>query len=212
MKQMSVIALGVVALAGALGCSARPPVQAVRVPPRIDLAPHQIIGVVEFDSDAKGKLASVATRRFVELARRDQGVLRMVDLGPERKALRSTGQKAWSPASYKAVGADNGVRTIFSGELSISDIRPNFSIAGALRSGHVTALVDATLTVQLVETSTGASLWSGSARATKSLGHISVFHGGEFVFDAEDADQAYGVLIDALVEQVTRDFRATWVR
>ena len=96
--------------------------------------------------------------------------------------------------------------------LSISDIRPGFSLAGALRTGDITAQVDATLAVELVETSTGASLWSGSARATKSIGHVSVFHGGEFVFDAQDPEASYGVLVDALVEQVTRDFRATWIR
>jgi len=104
------------------------------------------------------------------------------------------------------------VQTIFMGELSVSDVRPNFSIETVLRSGDITAQVDATLTVQLVETSTGASLWSASARAAKSLGHISVFRGREFVFDAEDPEAAYGVLVDALVEQVTTDFRATWVR
>jgi len=199
-------------LVGILGCSHRPPVQTVMVPPRFDLTPHQMIGVMEFDCDAKGKLASLATRRFTEMARRDQGMLRMMDLGTSRKALRAAGQAAWSPASYKAVGAANDVQTIFTGTLSISSVRPDISLAGALRSGHVSARVDAELVVQLVETGTGASLWSGSARASGSLGHISVFRGGEFVFDAEDPDRAYGGLVDALVEQVTRDFRATWVR
>jgi len=204
--------VGLVVLVGILGCSHRPPVQTVMVPPRFDLTPHQMIGVMEFDCDAKGKLASLATRRFTEMARRDQGMLRMMDLGTSRKALRAAGQAAWSPASYKAVGAANDVQTIFTGTLSISSVRPDISLAGALRSGHVSARVDAELVVQLVETGTGASLWSGSARASGSLGHISVFRGGEFVFDAADPDRAYGGLVDELVEQVTRDFRATWVR
>lgn len=212
MKRVFVTAIGLVMLVGVFGCAARQPVQTITVPPRVDLAPHQMIGVLEFDSDTKGKLASFATRRFVEMARQDQGVLRVVDLGPGRRALRTAGQKAWSPALYRTVGEQHGVRTIFLGELSISDIRPGFSLAGALRSGDISAQVDATLAVELVETSTGASLWSGSARAAKSIGHVSVFRGGEFVFDAEDPEAAYGVLVDALVEQVTRDFRATWVR
>jgi hypothetical protein len=207
MKGMTLNALSLLVLAGVLGCAARQPTQLVTVPPRIDLAPHQMIGVMEFESGSKGKLAELATRRFVEEARRDQGMLRMVDLGPRRM-----GQKSWTPASYRAVGVEHDVQTIFMGELSVSDVRPNFSIETVLRSGDITAQVDATLTVQLVETSTGASLWSASARAAKSLGHISVFRGREFVFDAEDPEAAYGVLVDALVEQVTSDFRATWVR
>lgn len=212
MKRMTLIALSLIALVGVIGCAARQPVQSIEVPPRVELAPFQMIGVMEFDSDSKGKLSALATRRFVEEARRDQGMLRMVDLGSGRRALRSSGQKAWTPASYKAVGEEHGVQTIFLGELSVSDIKPSFNVEAVLRSGEITAQVDATLTVQLVETATGASLWSASARAAKNLGHISVFRGREFTFDAEDPEAAYGVLVDALVEQVTSDFRSTWVR
>ena len=57
--------------------------------------------------------------------------------------------------------------------------------------------------------STGASIWSSSGRATHSVGHISVVKNRGFAFDAMDPEQAYGGLVDALVEQVTRDFRAT---
>lgn len=212
MNRIFVVAFGLVLVVGVFGCASRPPLQTITVPPRVDLAPHQMIGVMEFDSDSKGKLASFATRRFVEMARRDQGMLRVVDLGPARRTLRTAGQKAWSPALYKTVGEEQGVRTLFLGELLISDVRPGFSLAGALRSGDISAQVDATLAVELVETATGASLWSGSARAAKSIGHVSVFRGGGFAFDAEDPEAAYGVLVDALVEQVTRDFRATWIR
>ena len=72
--------------------------------------------------------------------------------------------------------------------------------------------VDATLVVQLIETSTGASLWSSSASASKNVGQLSVFEGGDFVFGAEDPEDAYGDLVNALVAQVTNDFRARWER
>lgn len=213
MKQNIVAAVGLVLLVGIFGCSShQPPVQAVMVPPRVDLAPHQTIGVLEFDSDTKGKLASFATTRFVEMARRDQGLVRMMNLGSARRTLRTAGQKSWTPALYKSVGDEHGVQTLFVGQLTISDIKPGFSLAGALSSGEITAQVDASLTVELVEASTGASLWSSSSRAARNIGHVSVFRGGEFSFDAADPEAAYGVLVDALVEQVTRDFRSTWVR
>jgi len=80
------------------------------------------------------------------------------------------------------------------------------------RGPSVSVIVDATLAVQLIETSTGASIWSSSARATHSVGHLSVFKGGGFVFDAEDPDDANGGLVDSLVAHVTRDFRATYER
>jgi hypothetical protein len=37
-----------------------------------------------------------------------------------------------------------------------------------------------------------------------------VFGGGDFAFDADDPERAYGSLVDALVAHVTRDFRSTW--
>jgi hypothetical protein len=85
-------------------------------------------------------------------------------------------------------------------------------VAAGPRTGHLSGKVDATLAVQLIETATGASLWSNSARSTQTVGHISVFRGGDFVFDAKDPEQAYGGLVDHLVANVTRDFRATWER
>jgi hypothetical protein len=94
----------------------------------------------------------------------------------------------------------------------LSDIRPNASISGTLRSGSLTANVNALLKVELIESATGASLWSASARTTRTVGNISVFNGKNVTFDAEDPKQAYGELVDTLVAQVTRDFRATWVR
>lgn len=178
--------------------------QTVMVPPRVDLTEHDIIAVVQFDSDSEGELGPLATRRFTDLARRDQGLVRMlhVDDGPESRDANA----------MKDVGERHGARSMFVGRVEISDVRPNVSIAQTLRSGSLTANVDATLTVELVETESGASIWSASARASRTIGHVSVFDGKHFTFDAEDPEQAYGALVDALVSQVTSDFQAHWIR
>ena len=189
----------------ALGCSGRQPVrQSVRVPPRIDLTQHEMIGIVEFKTTAKGELGPLVTRRFTEAARQDQGLVRIVGFGPEILVGGS------SPNALKALGRKHGVRTIVLGELTVSGIRPDLRLSSGLRSGSLSAKVDATLEVQLIETATGASIWSSSARATQSVGHISVFRGGDFAFDADDPERAYGGLVDTLVAHVTRDFRAIW--
>jgi len=39
-----------------------------------------------------------------------------------------------------------------------------------------------------------------------------VFEGGGFIFDAEDPDRSYGKLVNALVEDASRDFQVTWRR
>ena len=65
--------------------------------------------------------------------------------------------------------------------------------------------------VEMIETETGASLWTRSSWATTTLGQISVFHGRKFAFDAADPDQAYGKLVNLLADHATRDFQVSWV-
>ncbi len=72
--------------------------------------------------------------------------------------------------------------------------------------------VDASLTVQMIEAATGASIWSRSATVTMRVGAVSVLGGRDVIFDADDPERAYGALVNALVERVTQDFRVSWVR
>lgn len=209
MRATSRLVLVALALVVTFGCAGR---QTYMVPPRIDLTQHEMIGVIDFSASSEGELGPLATRRFMDEARRDQGLVRIVGFGSQDEALRSVGSSKLSPETFKTLGSERGVRTIVVGELAVSDIRPDLRVGAALRSGTLSAKVDATLTVQLIETATGASIWSTSARATRSIGHISVFNGGDFVFDADDPDRAYGPLVDTLVAQVTQDFRVTWER
>ena len=214
MRSRCVLAFAVLFFVGlAAGCASRPVQRTVAVPPRIDLRQHEVIGVVDFDSKTDGKLAPFATQRFVEWARRDQGIVRIVSLGNRKSALRSVeGGRSIDPETVRALGLKHGVRTIFTGELVVSGIRPRLQMLTSLSTGQVSAQVDATLAVQLLETETGASLWSATASGTREVGHLSVLGGGRYGFDANDPGGAYGDLVDALVSQATSDFRTSWER
>ncbi len=76
----------------------------------------------------------------------------------------------------------------------------------------VAADVDATLTVGMFETASGASIWNRSASVTRRVGHVSMLGNRDVVFDADEPERAYGELVDALVALVTEEFRATWQR
>lgn len=199
--------LGVFLAIAGLACGTR-----VMVPPRIDLTQYQVVGVLEFASASEGELGPYATRQFMEVARQDQGIVRMASLGSVGQALEAVGRPRLDPAAFKALGERHEVRTLITGTLEVSDVRPVIRIVPGLVSSSVAADVDATLAVQMVEAGTGASLWSSSARATRRVGHVRILGGREFSFDAADPDGAYADLIEALVYQVTRDFRASWVR
>jgi len=210
MKRSMIVALVALSLGGVTSCAHRQAVQTYRVPPRVDLRQLEMIGVVNFDTTADDDLASLATHRFAESARRDQGVVRMVDFGSKGEAMRAVSRSTWDAETLRALGEERGVRTILTGTLTLSDVRPDVRLSSSLRSGSVSGLVDAVLAVELIETETGASIWSGSARATQSVGQIGIRGGKDVVFGANDRDQVYAGLIDTLVEQATRDFHVSW--
>jgi len=212
MNKASVVILATCVLALSFGCRARRTYTTYTVPPRIDLTQLDTIGVIEIDSSSKGELGPLTTRRFTDEARRDQGLVRIIRLGTEADALASVGRTKLDRESLKALGRKHGVQTILIGKLDVSDIRPDVRISSVLESGSVTARVNATLAVELVETASGASIWSSSSRASDSVGQISVFSGGGVVFDADDPDRAYGSLVDKLVHDATWDFRVTYER
>lgn len=190
-----------------LGCGPK-----VMVPPVIDLKQHEVIGIIEFSCSSEGELGPLATRKFIEMARRDQGIVRIVELGSEADVLKEVDSDRLDPATFKTIGDKYQIRTIITGELLVSDVRPDIKITPGAGFMSFGAEVDASLSAQMVETPTGASIWSSSASATKSVGNVSVFGGKAFSFDAEDPEKAYGKLVDALVEEITEDFRVTWER
>ncbi len=206
MTRSFTLAMAALVVAAHLACGPR-----VMVPPKIDLTEYEVLGIIEFEASEEGELGVYATRRFVEAARRDQGMVRIVELGSEAEILREFGHDRLDHAALRAIGEKHVLTTIITGDVEISDVRPDFTITPGFDFVSVSAEVDVTLDVQMIEGSTGASIWSSSASATESVGHVSLF-GDNIAFDAEDPEKAYGKLVDALVEEVTRDFRVSWKR
>jgi hypothetical protein len=189
------------------GCTQR-----VLVPPRIDLKPHEVIGILDFDCDGGEEFGPFLMDRFVAAVRRDQGMVRILRLGSPAQALAAVNRSQLDPAAWQAIGSRFGVQTIFTGRLTVSDVKPNLSIGQALTSFNVSADVDAALAVEMIEAATGASLWSASSRDRQRIGGVRVFGDKSFTFDADDPQNAYGSLVDSLIDNVTPDFRSHWVR
>jgi hypothetical protein len=197
------VALGLVLVPLLAGCG--PKYETVTYPPRVDLSEHELIGVVGFAaSEDYAELAELATRRFTESARRDQGLVRMVRLEPEDQPP--------GPDRVRALGREHGLQTVIVGRFDVSDPRPGVSISSSLSSGRLSAAVEAALEVEMIETATGASLWNASAATKTSLGQLSIDGERSIRFDAVDPEAVYGELIDGLVGRVTRDFHSTWGR
>ena len=189
------------------GCTTR-----VLAPPRINLKEHEVIGIIEFDCSGKGELGPYMTQRFINAVRRDQDLVRIISLGTKAQILADTGQSQLDQNAFKAIGQKHKIKTVFTGDVVVSDVKPNVSIGKKLTYFGVSADVDATLNVQMCETETGASIWSRSARDVQRIGGVEVFDDKSFTFDADDPDNAYWRLAYSLIEAVTHDFQSHWIR
>ncbi len=212
MAQRLGLVIAAILLGGVSGCGHT---TTVMVPPRIDLKQHEVVGVIDFACSAEsdeGELTQLVTSRFIDAARRDQGLVRVVRLGTEEEALASVGQPRLDATAFKMLGEKHGVTTVITGDFTMSSLRPSVNLLQSLTSVCVRADVQATLAVQMVEAATGASLWSESAGATRPVGGMSISGNKQVVLDVRDPEKVYGSLVNDLVWAVTPDFRPTWQR
>lgn len=192
-----------------LGCSKR---VMVEVPPRVDLQSFDVIGIVEFGSDAEGALPSLTTQRFIETMQRSQPGVRVLELGNEEALKGTIGRDELDFSAMQTIKEKFGVDAVILGELEVSDARPNLSVQDVISSLSVSAEVDASLTTRMFETGRGATVWTRSTRCTDTVAHVGMNKNGAVRFGAKDPERAYGALVDELVYDVTRDFRVTYVR
>ena len=178
----------------------------VLVPPRLDLAPYHRIGLVTFTMEnAKGDLNLFATESFADEVFASQRGIELLELGQMEEILAETGRDRFDPRAAMALGDEYEIPAVFVGHLKVSDVRPRASIS---RFPSVEAVVSVEMTVRLLSTESGATLWSNSARATESVGGIALT-AGDVIFSAEDPNAAYGRLVEVLIEELTQDFRPT---
>jgi hypothetical protein len=203
------VAVALAVALAAIGCSSNRVV--VQVPPRLDLVPYGRVGLVTFTVEhATGSLNELATRRFEEQLLAAQTGFEVLELGSADSVLRQTGATELGAAAAESLGIQRGVPAVFFGRLRVSNVQPSGGLMG-LALGHMEATLSAELSVQLVSTKSGGTVWRSSATAREKVGEVSLA-GGVASFSARDPNVAYGQLVNHLVYAVTRDFRPTLQR
>lgn len=190
-----------------LGCGTK-----VMVPPEIELKEYETVGLIEFTSGAKGALGNIVTQKFLEEISASQKGLRIIELGSMDKVLESVQQDEINPDTIRAIGQKHNLNSIIIGNLDVSDVKPSISLSSIVAHMSVSAKVEASLTVKLLDTEDSATIWTASAQNKKDVAHVSIFPGGVFHFDADDPEEAYGELVKSLVEEVTIDLRISHKR
>ena len=183
----------------------------VLVPPHLDLTERQPVGLVTFTiENARGSLHEVATQRFLQEIFAGQPGVEVLELGDAERLLADVGETELNARVARAIGEEHGIPAVFVGHIRVGDVQPRGELRG-LRLPRLEATVQVDLTVRLLSTSTGATIWSATNRAEERVGHLAIFD-GEVDFSAENPNEAYGRLVEVLVYDLTRDLRPTWAR
>jgi hypothetical protein len=209
MSAARLVATALLAAVLAAGCGGG--THSVLVPPRLDLQPYGRVGLFTFTAEgAKGSLNEVATEHFSEAMLNGQSGIEVLELGTEDTLLQRVGETEFGTAAAQAVGKERHLPAVFVGHLTVSNIKPSGGLLG-LSAAFVQATVSVELSVRLLSTESGGTLWRSSAAASEKVGGLSMVN-GEPHFAAKNPNDAYGQLVDRLVYAVTRDLRPTWER
>jgi len=196
------ISIALLAAAATTACGSR-----MLVPPRLDLAELYRVGLVTFTMEnAKGDLNVLATERFAGEVFAAQGGVEVLELGTADQVLAEIGEERLGPRAARAIGDEYELAAFFVGQIRASNVKPRASL---IRFPSLEAVVDVQMTVRLISAESGATMWSNSARATETVGGLSLID-DEVVFGASDPNEAYGHLVEHLVYELTRDLRPTY--
>jgi hypothetical protein len=135
-----------------------------------------------------------------------------VELGSRDAALAAVGSRQLDVDTLKQLGAKYGVDAIFLGDLTYSEPKTDINIGDLKKlEGSVRTEVRGDISSRLVETRTGASVWSSSAWATEQTGRlrVSAEQGVSGKMNQSDPRQE---MVQTMMFYLTEDFRSSSVR
>ena len=196
-------------LAMLAGCSKT---MLVSVPPRMDLSSYGTLGIVEFASNSERAINARATRQFQEHIQAAQPGTRFIELGNREALLAAVGGRQLDGDALRKVGEKYGVAAIFLGDIVYSDPKTDVKLTDLTRlEGGVRAEIKADISSRLMETTTGASVWSNSAWVRRQIGHLKV-SAEQGVSAGIGKSNPREEMVPALVYHLTHDFRPSSVR
>ena len=188
----------------------------VAVPPRVDLRPYPTVGLVGFTSNANADLERMSTQKFLLEVQAAQPGTRVVELGSEQEVLASVGGRNFDAKTLRAIGEQHGVDVLVIGQLDMEKAKTKINVSSVWKNLNAKSEVNAALTARLIETGTGATMWTDSSEVTTSVAALNLSGGGKHSkgggsFSASDPEAAYGEMVSALVCGITEDFHETYV-
>ena len=184
----------------------------VPVPPRMDLKGYGTVGIVDFNSNSERAISARATRQFQEQVQAAQPGTRFVELGERQQLLAAVGARQLDALSLRKIGEKYGVSAVFVGDIAYSEPRVDVKVTDMAKlEGGVRAEMRGDISARLLETASGASVWSTSGWARRQVGSLKLsadygVSGG--MSQANPREE----MVPTLVYEITHDFRPTYVR
>jgi hypothetical protein len=207
MKCLHLIIALAIAPAIFIGCSHT---EKVLIPPRVELKAYHNIGVIEFSTNAEDTLKSYVTQNFIQNIQSAQPGTRILELGDQEQILRSLGHIRFNPETIQSIGRKYKVDAVVLGHLQVSEIKPKVSVFTAPKALNAKAYIEAALRTRILETDSGATLWTRATTAKTQVARISLMADGPISFGVSDPKEKYGKLVPELVYVNTTDFRSRY--
>jgi hypothetical protein len=184
----------------------------VQVPPRVDLKPYTTLGIIDFGTNGERGSAAQATRRFQEQVQEAQPGTRFIELGNREAVLAAVGAREIDPAALRKIGEKYGVAAVFLGDVVYSEPKTDIKVSDIYKlEGAMRSEVRGDISSRLLETGSGASVWTRTAWAKRQLGNLSV-SAERGVSGGLSQNNPREEMVPALVYQITHDFRPTTAR
>jgi hypothetical protein len=185
----------------------------VPVPPRVDLVSYGTLGLVDFVSNADPSISAQTTRAFEQQIHAAQPGTRIVDLGSRESVLATVGSRQLDALALRKIGEKYGVNAIFVGDLKYSEPKTEVKITDISKlEGGARVELRGDISFRLMETRSGASVWSSSAWARRQIGRINVSAEQGVTGTARGSSNPREEMVPSLVYHLTEDFRPSTVR
>ena len=176
MRHARIVAMWITGTAGLaaaalVGCSSS---KRVLVPPRIDLARYESIGMIEFTSSGTKGLGGTASREFLATIQSAQPGTPILELGDQVRVLGAVDGTALDPETIRRIGEKYQVDAIVVGMLGTQEVKPRVSVGPSLEGLSASAEIEGVLDARIFETRSGATIWSAATRAKQSVARVEV--------------------------------------
>lgn len=184
----------------------------VTIPPVVELADYEVIGLIEFTSQPADQLGREATRKFIDNLHAAQPGVRILEIGNQKDILNKLGYDNLDFQSIKAIGDHYGVAAVVTGTVELSEPKPDAKAATDLKVllAGIEAKVDGRMTAKLWETASGATVWSNSSWGSWTVGGVSFDSKGRVSAGYSYPMEKQREILTALVRALNGDFWPTY--